>query len=114
MSEIAKTPQPPYYAVIFTSERTEGDHGYGEMAEEMFNLACKQAGFLGMESAREEVGITVSYWDSLEAIKQWKQNERHLVAQQKGKSEWYATYKTRICKVERDYGFDALKNKSDL
>jgi heme-degrading monooxygenase HmoA len=106
MSEIAKTPAPPYYAVIFTSERTDGDNRYAEMAEEMGKLAAAQPGYLGVESAREGLGITVSYWDSLEAIQQWKQNERHLVAQSKGISDWYLTYKTRVCKVERDYGFE--------
>ncbi|NWL89717.1 hypothetical protein DMN77_19400 [Paenibacillus sp. 79R4] len=106
MSELACTPQPPYYAVIFTSERTEGDHGYAEMAGEMARLAAIQPGFLGVESAREGLGITVSYWESLEAIQNWKQNERHLMAQSKGKSEWYLKYKTRICKVERDYKYE--------
>lgn len=106
MSEIAKTPQTPYYAVIFTSERTDGDSQYAEMADEMEKLASVQPGFLGVESAREGVGITVSYWNSLEAIHQWKQNERHLVAQSKGISDWYLAYKTRVCKVERDYGFE--------
>ncbi|RJG25187.1 antibiotic biosynthesis monooxygenase [Paenibacillus thiaminolyticus] len=107
MSGIAQTPQPPYYAVIFTSERTDEDYGYAGMAEEMVKLASVQPGFLGMESARENVGITVSYWDTLEAIQKWKQNERHLIAQRKGMAEWYRTYKTRVCKVERDYGFEA-------
>lgn len=107
MSGIASTPKPPYYAVIFSSERTEGDHGYGEMADEMVELASTQPGFLGVESAREGLGITVSYWESLEAIQNWKQNERHLVAQRQGISEWYLAYKTRICKVERDYEFSA-------
>ncbi|MEK3836053.1 antibiotic biosynthesis monooxygenase [Paenibacillus sp. FSL M7-0896] len=106
MSEIAKTPQTPYYAVIFTSERTDADTKYVEMADEMEKLASVQPGFLGVESAREGVGITVSYWDSLEAIHKWKQNERHLVAQRKGISDWYLAYKTRVCKVERDYGFE--------
>ncbi|WP_410513335.1 antibiotic biosynthesis monooxygenase [Paenibacillus sp. BR2-3] len=106
MSEIAKTPQTPYYAVIFTSERTDGDNHYAEMADEMVKLASVQPGFLGVESAREGVGITVSYWESLEAIQIWKQNERHLVAQRQGRSDWYLTYKTRVCKVERDYGFE--------
>ncbi|GAA0373823.1 antibiotic biosynthesis monooxygenase [Paenibacillus motobuensis] len=105
MSKIAHTPQPPYYAVIFTSERTEGDHGYAEMAEEMARLASVQPGFLGVESAREGLGMTVSYWETLEAIQNWKQNERHLIAQSKGKSEWYLKYKTRICMVERDYEY---------
>lgn len=108
MSSIAQTPQPPYYAIIFTSERTDGDRGYAEMAEEMVRLASTQPGFLGVESAREGLGITVSYWEYLEAIQTWKQNERHLLAQRKGISEWYRTYKTRICKVERDYGFEAV------
>ncbi len=106
VSEIAQTPKPPYYAVIFTSERTDGDLGYAEMAEEMVNLAIVQPGFLGIEGARERVGITVSYWDSLEAIQNWKQNERHLIAQKLGKSDWYLRYKTRVTKVERDYGFE--------
>lgn len=107
MSGIAQTPQPPYYAVIFTSERTEGDNGYAEMADEMVKLASIQPGFLGVESVREGLGITVSYWDSLEAIQKWKQNERHLIAQRKGMLEWYLKYKTRVCKVERDYGYEA-------
>ncbi|MGZ4163794.1 MAG: antibiotic biosynthesis monooxygenase family protein [Tumebacillaceae bacterium] len=108
MSKLAKTPVPPYYAVIFTSERTEGDQGYGEMGAKMMELVSGQPGFLGVESARDEVGlgITVSYWESLEAIRNWKAHADHLEAQVKGKSTWYAGYKARICKVERDYGFE--------
>lgn len=101
----ANTPQPPYYAVIFTSLRTEGDHGYGSMAEEMAALAQQQEGYLGIESARNDIGITVSYWRSLEGIKNWKANSRHLIAQKQGRDTWYAHYKVRICKVERDYEF---------
>lgn len=96
---------PSYYAVIFTSTRTTGDNGYAEMAEFMEILAKKQQGFLGMESAREEIGITVSYWKNLAAIAKWKQNIDHLVAQQKGISSWYDNYTVRICLVERDYHF---------
>ncbi len=103
---IASTPQPPYYAVIFTSLRTGGDNDYGTMADRMVELAIQQPGCLGFESAREGLGITVSYWDSLESIKAWKANTEHLVAQRKGRAQWYKSYKTRICKVERDYGFE--------
>jgi heme-degrading monooxygenase HmoA len=103
---IASTPAPPYYAVIFTSLRTGTADGYGEMAEAMMELAKTQPGFLGVESAREGLGITVSYWESLEAIKNWKQNSDHLLAQRYGREKWYSHYKTRICKVERDYGFE--------
>lgn len=95
----------PYYAVIFTSKLTKNDEGYSEMAQKMEDLAKKQNGFLGIESVREDVGITVSYWESLEAIKTWKQNSEHLIAQQKGREQWYSWYNTRICKVERDYDF---------
>ena len=107
MSSIAKTPQPPYYAAIFTSERTEGDGGYGVMGDKMVELAAEQPGFLGVESVRDHngVGITVSYWESLDAIKNWKHNELHKVAQEKGKSEWYKTFGLRVSKVERDYFF---------
>jgi heme-degrading monooxygenase HmoA len=102
----APTPLPPYYAVIFTSQRTEGDNGYGEMAEAMVNLASQQPGFLGIESAREDLGITVSYWESLEAISAWKQVYDHLVAQRQGRANWYQGYKVRICRIERDYSFE--------
>ncbi len=105
---IATTPQAPYYAVIFTSLRTDGDKGYGDMADRMVDLAAQQPGFLGVESAREGVGITVSYWQDLASIRAWKANAEHLIAQQTGRSDWYAQYKTRIAKVERDYGFDKL------
>lgn len=103
---IAKTPQPPYYAVIFTSLRTEGDNGYGDMSSRMVELASKQDGFLGIESAREEIGITVSYWRDLESIKKWKNNTDHAVAREKGRQDWYSHFKVRIAKVERDYGLD--------
>lgn len=102
---IAKTPQPPYYAVIFTSIKSEKDDGYSETAAKMEKLAKQQSGFLGMESAKNEIGVTVSYWSSLAAIQQWKTNVDHLEAQQKGRSTWYEHYKVRIAKVERDYGF---------
>ena len=104
MSAIAKTPNPPYYAVIFTSQRTEGDNGYGKMAETMLHLASLQPGFLGVESAREELGITVSYWTDVESIKNWKANVEHQKAQQLGHEKWYAFFKVRISKVEFDYG----------
>lgn len=103
---ISKTPKPPYYAVIFTNLRTEIDEGYEEMANEMVSLASLQPGFLGQESARNGLGITISYWGSLEAIKNWKANTDHLIAQKFGIEKWYAAYKTRIALVERDYGFE--------
>jgi len=94
-----------YYAVIFTSKRTEGDKGYAHMANKMEELARQQAGFLGIESAQGESNITVSYWESLEAIKSWKGNTAHLYTQEKGKQDWYSWFKVRICKVEREYEF---------
>ena len=102
---IAPTPPAPYYAVIFTSTRTSADQGYEAMAAAMAKLAAQQPGFLGMESARDSIGITVSYWEDLEAIAAWQRNAAHLVAQQHGRELWYGTFKTRICRVERDYGF---------
>lgn len=107
---IANTPQPPYYAVIFTSIRTEGDNGYSGMSEKMLELASQQEGFLGVESAREGIGITVSYWQDLDSIKKWKANTDHTFAREKGRKEWYQSFKTKISKIERDYGF--LKNDS--
>lgn len=104
MTDIAQTPEPPYYAVIFTNQRTEGDEGYGAMADRMVELAAEQPGFLGVESVRDGLGITVSYWESLEAIKNWKQNAEHQEAQRLGHKKWYASFKLRIAKVERDYG----------
>jgi heme-degrading monooxygenase HmoA len=106
---IASTPPPPYYAVIFTSLRTEGDRNYDAMAERMAALAAEQPGYLGAESARDGLGITVSYWRDLASIRAWKANAEHLMAQQTGRSTWYADYHVRIARVERDYGLaDAL------
>lgn len=102
---ISKTPTPPYYAVIFTSKMSKDTIGYSSMAEKMVELAKEQDGFLGVESAREDVGITVSYWRDEEAIKNWKSNSIHKIAQKQGKEKWYSQYKVRIAKVERDYEF---------
>lgn len=100
---IATTPEPPYYAVIFTSVRTGGERGYGAMADKMVQLAAQQPGFLGVESVRgaDGTGITVSYWDSERAIANWKQHAEHQVAQQLGREVWYADFALRIAKVER-------------
>ena len=103
---IAQTPPPPYYAVIFTSVRTDVTDGYTDTADRMVELAHEQPGFLGVESARNSVGITVSYWESLEAIQNWRCQAEHQLAQQTGREQWYESYVTRICKVERDYRFD--------
>lgn len=95
----------PYYAVIFTNLLSEDTDGYHDMAFKMEELAKQQPGYLGLESARDELGVTISYWESLEAISAWKENLEHLEAQQKGRDRWYRWYKTRICKVEREYQF---------
>lgn len=103
---IAKTPEPPYYAVIFTSLRTdEKDQEYGEMAQKMLELAIHQPGYLGFESAKSAIGISVSYWKDLDSIRNWKRHSEHLLAQKLGKSTWYEAYKVRIALVERDYQF---------
>ncbi len=108
IKSIANTPSPPYYAVIFTNIRTEINEGYEDMAKEMTNLAEKQPGYLGNESARDGLGITVSYWESLESIRNWKMVSEHLFAQRMGREKWYASYKTRISLVEKDYGFGGV------
>ena len=104
MTTPAVTPDPPYYAVIFTSIRTEGDNGYGEAAERMLALASQQPDFLGFETARQEIGITVSYWRSLQAIQAWKEHVAHRAVQARA-PECYASFRVRICRVEREYGF---------
>jgi heme-degrading monooxygenase HmoA len=106
MSRIVHHLNPPYYAVIFTSERTPGDAGYRAMSERMLELAAAQPGFLGVESVRdaEGVGITVSYWNSPEAIAAWKQHSEHLEAQRLGRTKWYSAFRLRVCRVEREYG----------
>jgi len=105
---IAATPAPPYYAVVFTSRRTEVEAGYAVTAEHMLALAAAQPGYLGVESARDaELGITVSYWASLEAVAAWKAVAAHQIAQRAGQARWYAAYSVRVAKVERDYQFSA-------
>lgn len=103
MTALARTPAPPYYAVIFTSVRHDGDRGYSAAAQHMLELASQQPGFLGFETARQEIGISVSYWSTLEAIESWKQNTAHRQTQQHAK-DWYQSFRVRVCRVEREYG----------
>lgn len=102
----AHTPEPPYYAVIFTSRRTEGDRGYAAMAARMVELGSRYDGFLGIESARgpDGVGLTVSYWRDEASIAAWKRDEEHQRAQRAGQQTWYDDYAVRIARVERAYG----------
>ncbi len=106
MNQIAKTPKPPYYAVIFSSHQNDDLDGYAEAAGRMLELAARQPGFLGVESAREDLGITVSYWSDSESIKNWKNQTEHREAQRLGQDKWYSNYKIRIALVERDYDND--------
>jgi heme-degrading monooxygenase HmoA len=113
MSEdrFAKTPAPPYYAVIFASQRTEGENGYTEMADLLDELAKEQPGYLGAEFSRDGsgFGITVSYWKDLESIAKWKAQTTHAQAQKLGKRDWYSGFELRISKVERAYNFREIR-----
>ncbi|MBI3187420.1 MAG: antibiotic biosynthesis monooxygenase [Gammaproteobacteria bacterium] len=104
MTAIATTPVPPYYAVIFTSVRSDGDNGYADAARRMVELAVTQEGFLGFETARQEIGISISYWTSLAAIEGWKKNAEHRDVQKQAKN-WYKAFRVRVCLVEKEYGF---------
>ncbi|HZF95954.1 MAG TPA: antibiotic biosynthesis monooxygenase [Allosphingosinicella sp.] len=103
---IARTPEPPYYAVIFTSLQTDDLEGYDEAAARMAELAATMPGYLGFEAARDGIGITVSYWTDLGAVADWKREAEHLAAQGNGRRRWYSHYATRIARVERDYSFE--------
>lgn len=97
------TPTPPYYAVIFTYKRTSDSTGYSEMSERVNEIVKSQPGFLGVDDAMSEIGISVSYWKDLESIRLWQQNADHITAKAKGKEVWYSQYKVRIAKVEKEY-----------
>jgi heme-degrading monooxygenase HmoA len=104
----ADTPRPPYYAVIFSSIRTaDDDAGYAVTADRMLNLARRQPGFLGVESVRDadRNGITVSYWESREAIHRWGREMEHRAAQAGGREKWYAAFRLRIVAVEAETVF---------
>jgi heme-degrading monooxygenase HmoA len=104
---IAATPAPPYYAVIFSSLHTgEDEAAYGEMAALMERLAAEQPGYLGHESARSEVGITVSYWTDEDSIRAWKAHVDHAAARRLGRERWYSAYALRVARVERAYTFE--------
>ena len=115
MGNIIKTPQGSYYAVIFTSKRTVGDKGYKQTADELMQIVSEQEGFLGAESVRNEegFGMTISYWDSMDSINKWKNNQPHLRAKDNGTKLWYSEYMLRICKVERDHYFISNEESTD-
>jgi heme-degrading monooxygenase HmoA len=102
---IVENLKPPYFAVIFTTTVTDDLEGYMETALRMEELAKEQKGYLGIESARNEIGITVSYWQTQDDIIAWKNNVEHTEVRNIGREKWYQQYQLRICKVEREYGF---------
>lgn len=106
MQTLANTPEPPYYAVIFSSVLKGSDPDYDKTAARMEELAAVQDGYLGLESARSGIGISVSYWKDEASIRAWKAHAEHIIAQETGKHKWYASYRTRVARVERAYGFD--------
>ncbi|MER6210217.1 antibiotic biosynthesis monooxygenase [Streptomyces sp. NPDC001642] len=100
--------QPPYYAVVFTSLRTEGDNGYGETADRMGELVKGIPGFLGEDSARVPggLGITVAYFRDLAGIEAWRAHAEHRAAKEYGREHWYERYSLHIAKVEYSRGFE--------
>ncbi len=102
MSKFAQTPEPPYYAVIFTTVKSENLEGYAEMNARMFELAQQQKGYLGIESTHGAIGLSVTYWETLEDIARWRNHAEHKLAQAKGYATWYQAFATRVCRVERD------------
>jgi heme-degrading monooxygenase HmoA len=105
---------PPYYAVIFTSIRTDNLNDYSETAERMLTLAQKIPGFLGVESARDSLGITISYWENKDAIRAWREHPEHKAAIKRGIKEWYDSFTTRICKVEKEHRFNARSENDNI
>jgi len=113
-ARFAPRPEPPYYAVIFASQHGGGSVAdYAATAQRMFELAASQPGYVGVESANgaDGFGITVSYWESLEAISAWRKHAEHTLARERGRAEWYTGYELRIAKIERAYGFRAEGEK---
>lgn len=110
-SQFASTPKPPYFAVIFSSQRRQEDAGYGVTADRMVELAAQQPGYLGIETVRGEdgFGITVSYWQSEADILNWKRNAEHSIARERGRTDWYEHFELRVAKVERAYGGPTIK-----
>ena len=107
VNRFAPRHEPPYYAVIFTAQRTGVDAGYGETAERMVELASTQPGFIGVETTRDDagLGITVSYWRTLEDVAAWKRHLEHTAARDSGRARWYSRYELRVARVERAYGW---------
>lgn len=108
MIELSATPEPPYYAVIFTTVYQDDLTGYAEMGEDMYALASQMPGFLGIEGADAEGSgeISVTYWRDEASIRAWKDKAEHLVAQKLGRERWFERYVIRIAKVERAYTYD--------
>ena len=115
MSPMPELPAPPYYAVVFTSQRAPGDDGYGDMADRMAALAAEQPGYLGVESARgaDGLGITVSYWRNEADIAAWRRHAEHKIARDTGRSDWYQHYTLRVAKVERAYAWARAHGSQD-
>ncbi|MCH7534628.1 MAG: antibiotic biosynthesis monooxygenase [Bacteroidetes bacterium] len=103
---IINTPSPPYYAIIFTALLNDDLTGYYETSERLMELAKDYEGFYGMEEVADKWEINISYWKDVESIMEWRNNSEHIIAQEKGKKQWYECFKMRIAKVERDYNFE--------
>lgn len=108
-------PPTASYAVIFCSQRTPGDAGYGEAADRMVELARQQPGFIAVRSSRDAtgLGITVSYWESLQAIAAWRAVAEHRAARDQGRAQWYSGYELQVVKIERAYAWSTEDGQAD-
>src|SRR4051812_10584430 len=95
--------KPPFHAVIFVSQRTAGDNGYPEESARMAAMVQRQPGFLGMESSRgaDGKGITVAFFETEEAIREWGRLAEHRQAQAQGRDTWYESFQIYYSRVER-------------
>ena len=93
---------------IFRSRLRPGvDAEYGPLAERMYRIASSLPGFVSSRDFVADDGerVAIIEFESEAAHAGWRDHPEHRRAQQRGRAEFYATYRIQVCRVDREASF---------
>jgi heme-degrading monooxygenase HmoA len=98
------------YAVIFKSKRQDANselyYQHNDLLDEKIKSLPGYIKHSGLRHPESREGVTIAYFNSLDAIDNWRKDGEHMDAKKLAKSEFYENYFVEVTEVLDAYGWD--------